>query len=91
LTFLFLVSLIILSGCIEKKSSKDVSSTPSSKSSLTETQKKEICNDLNAYYDYCELEGIDIDTCSKQAVEKVKRIYELSDSQLLEISDYCWG
>lgn len=78
--------------CDEPKSNEaKPSSTPSSTSSLTETQKREICNDLDAWYDYCSLKGIDINTCSTQAVEKVKRIYGLSDSQLFEISDYCWG
>jgi len=82
-----MVVVVLIVGCSTQKTS---STTPKSNSQLTTIEKQEICNDINAYYDYCELQKIDIDTCSKQAVEKAKRIYGLSDSQLLELSDYCW-
>ena len=84
-----LVSIILI-GCTEEKPNNESLSITKPTNPLTEIQKNEICDDINAYYDYCELNDIDINTCSTQAVEKVKRIYELSDNQLLEISDYCW-
>lgn len=55
---------------------------------LTDDLVKELCYDLNSYYDYCFLRKT-ASTCNHEVFDKLETEYKLSLKQIINISD-CW-
>ncbi len=74
-----ILGLVLINGCVQQ----------TNQNSLTPTQKEEICNDMEAWLDYCYDTGINAKTCGEQMVEKTMRLYKISVTQFKEISESC--
>ncbi|MBS3169678.1 hypothetical protein J4210_04280 [Candidatus Woesearchaeota archaeon] len=74
--------------CWNRQLVRDLSKCPE-EPSLPESKKKEICNDLIAYFQYCNDAGNSQNSCSTTAHEKILRIYKITNEQIIEVVDYC--
>ena len=90
---IFLVFLLFfVSGCVNNSSTNPAfNSEPvlNNVVSLNIDKKIEICREIEIYENYCYNNGIFSSECAEQIVEKVKRLYWISDSQLNDVIFCC--
>jgi len=73
----------------EEKSTK-IESPKSDEVVLTQELKDEICYEMDTYIEYCYGQGNPLDQCASETLEKVKRIYGITEQQFLEVNEYCY-